>query len=767
MSKLMLINTVAGQECRIAILHDKRLEELYTERASSASQVGNIYKGRITNIEPSIQAAFIDFGGVKNGFLHISDVHPQFFPTNGDEGKGIEQVGRRTAHRTRPPIQNCLKRGQEVVVQMTKQGIGTKGPTLTTYLSIPGRLMVMMPGMSRTGISRKIEDEDIRAKIRKMLEQVDVPKGMGIIVRTAGIDRTKRDLQRDISYLARLWTSVNKDIEDAPTPSEVYQESDLVIRTIRDVFDSEIERIICDSKEVAVNVKDFLNLALPRAKCKVELYTGKKGVFEEFSVEEEIQKIHSHRVEMKNGGSLVIDQTEALVAIDVNSGSFRAHSDAESNALSLNLTAAEEIGRQLRLRDMGGVIIIDFVDLRDEKHRRQLERKLRDILKKDRAKSKVLRISSFGIVEMTRQRLRPSLKQSIYSRCPHCEGTGQIMSQESVALSVMRNLQVACANADVAEINITVSPLVAHHLSNSQRNTIAELEQRTGKAIVVTADSELGGNDVKITCVNHRGTSIAWDARAKGGKKQSGAEMVDVDTLLGKKKGKPAKAKKPAKAEAATNDAEAESDETPAADANKEKDGAEAAEEKPAKKSRRRGRRGGRKNKKASSSAEEQANTSEDKTDEKPAEDSTEKTDEKAGEKTDEKAGEKTAKKSPRRRRSKSAKSAKPADSAESDSSQQSEAADKSGDGETESQTGAEAETEIKNSSDTEKSGDEAKSAKKSRRRGRRGGRKHRKTPATDSEEIKNATDETEQPEQKKTKSDEPKESKEQPPTAE
>lgn len=506
MSKTMLINTTEGHECRIAVVSNGRLEELYTERASSASQVGNIYKGRVTNIEPSIQAAFIDFGGTKNGFLHISDVHPQHFPS-GDKN-AVEPVGRRTAHKTRPPIQKCLNRGQEIIVQMTKEGIGTKGPTMTTYLSIPGRLMVFMPGMKHIGISRKIEDEDDRGKLRSILDQLDVPNEVGIIVRTAGVAKSKRDLQRDLSYLSRLWSSVKQRAHQSKAPAEVYQESDLVVRTIRDVFDSQINRIVCDSEDVATTVREFLDVAVPRAKCTIELYLDHKGLFSEFGIEAELQRIHSRTVELPGGGSLVFDQTEALVAIDVNSGSFRQHSNAEKNALKLNLLAAEEICRQLRLRDMGGVIVCDFVDLRQDKNRRQVEKAMRDGLKKDRAKSKVLRLSSFGLMELTRQRLRPSLKQSIYSRCPRCAGSGLVMSDESVALEVMRKLRAACSDTDVTVVEVAVAPTVAQHLANAQRRLIADLERETERTITVLADDDLTQQEIQLVCRNARGSEI-------------------------------------------------------------------------------------------------------------------------------------------------------------------------------------------------------------------------------------------------------------------
>jgi len=259
----MLINTVAGRECRISIVENGVLEELYIERASSASHVGNIYKGHVTNIEPSIQAAFVDFGLPKNGFLHISDLHPSYFSKGA---KTRESVGAKQPRHQRPSIQSCLKRGQEVVVQITKEGIGTKGPTLTTYLSIPGRLLVMMPGMSRLGVSKKIEDEEARAKARHLLAQLKLPQDIGFIIRTAGIDRTKKDLQRDLNYLVRLWQAVQQRIKTSRAPAEIYQESDLVIRTIRDVYNTDVSRIVCDSEAVAFKVREFLNMAMPRTR---------------------------------------------------------------------------------------------------------------------------------------------------------------------------------------------------------------------------------------------------------------------------------------------------------------------------------------------------------------------------------------------------------------------------------------------------------------------------------------------------------------------
>jgi ribonuclease E len=509
----MLINTVEGQECRIAIVSDEGLEELYVERTSTASRVGNIYKARVMNVEAAIQAAFVDIGLGKNGFLHVSDVNPTYFPKNK---RSVESVGQKRSHYYRPPIQECLRRGQEVVVQMIKEGIGTKGPTMTTYLSIPGRLLVMMPGMSRLGVSRKVEDEDARDKARSALSELVLPPDMGFIVRTAGIDRPKRELQRDLNYLLRLWKAVKQQIKRARIPSEIYEESDLVTRTIRDIYSPEIERVICDSPAVARQVEQFLNVAVPRGKHSVELYTGKEGLYYEAGLEAEIEKIHARRVEMPMGGSLIFDQAEALVAIDVNSGRFRQHSDAETTALKINLQAAKEIARQLRLRDMGGVIIIDFIDMREEKNRRLLEKTLKDAMKPDRAKTKVLRTSAFGIIELTRQRLGPSLKQSYFNRCSRCDGLGVVQSEESLSLKTMRDVQRAGADANVAHIEAVVPPEVAHFLLNRQRLQIARLEAETAKTVVIRADAEVGAGKGIIHCTNSRGAPVAWEDPAVG-----------------------------------------------------------------------------------------------------------------------------------------------------------------------------------------------------------------------------------------------------------
>jgi Rne/Rng family ribonuclease len=503
--RTMLINVAEGEECRIAILHQNRLEELFIERASSESHVGNIYKGRVTNVEPSIQAAFVDFGLPKNGFLHISDLQPQYFP---DHRGQLEEVGRKTPRRDRPPIQRCLRRGQEVIVQIIKEGIGSKGPTLTTYISIPGRYLVMMPGMNRLGVSRKIEDEDARRKMRAILDELELPKDMGFILRTAGLDKTKRDLQRDQMYLQRLWRIVTDRIKNERAPCELYQESDLVIRTIRDIYSSDFGKIIVDDATVAKKVRDFLAIAMPRTSALVQLYTEHEPLFHKYGIEKEIERINVRHVPLPSGGSLVIDSTEALVAIDVNSGRFRDLDDAEETAFRINIEAAEEIARQLVLRDLGGLILCDFIDMRHEKHRRGVERALREALKKHKERAKCLRMSQFGIIEMTRQRMRPSIKRSIYQDCPHCRGSGLVKNPESMTLDIMRLLRLAAHHPQVETVEVRVAPVVAFQVQNRKRAMLHALEQETNRRIVIRADSNLGLDQYLFECYDQRGGSI-------------------------------------------------------------------------------------------------------------------------------------------------------------------------------------------------------------------------------------------------------------------
>jgi ribonuclease E len=507
MAREMLINVAESEECRVAVVENGSLEELYLQRTSLGSHVGNIYKGIVVNIESGIQAAFVDFGIGRNGFLHISDLHPRHLGDTDDENS--EAIGRRKALKERIPIQRCLKKGSELVVQVTKEGINTKGPTLTTYVSLPGKYLVMMPWMKKHGVSHKIEDEQERNRLREMLDQCNPPKGHGFIIRTAGQGCSKRDIQNDLKYLRRLWSVIEKRIRQEKAPRELYRESDLVIRTLRDTFNSKIRSVICDSEAVTKKIKDFFSIAMPRFKKRAVFYNDKMPLFHKYGIEDEITKIQSRTVPLKSGGSIIIEQTEALVAIDVNSGKFRKQQSAEETAYQTNLRAAEEIARQLRLRDLGGLIICDFIDMRSEKHRRSVEKAFRQAVKADRARSRILKISRFGIVEMTRQRMRPSLQSSTYLACPYCAGSGFVKSYESVAIEVIRLLNLAASKKQISRIELFVSQQVADLLQNEKRASIAQIEQAGEKKIVIHAQPAFSSDKHEFICYNERGSVIA------------------------------------------------------------------------------------------------------------------------------------------------------------------------------------------------------------------------------------------------------------------
>jgi len=533
MKKEMLINVRQPEECRIAIVEDGVLEELYVERASQENFVGNVYKGKIVNLEPSIQAAFVDFGVGRNGFLHISDVEPQYFrqggydpkelakaereaaaASNGQHDKGDDGKTRRRPKvgarpRFKPPIQEIFRRGDEVLVQVIKEGIGNKGPTLSTYISIPGRYLVLMPALGRVGVSRKIEDEDVRRRLRTSLLELEPPKGVGFIVRTAGSERTKRELSRDMAYLLRLWKVIVKRIKTTDAPQDIYEESDMIIRTIRDIFTSDVDAIYIDEAGAFERAREFLQLVMPRHVNRLHLYDGKEPLLFRYKIEEEISRVHERHVNLKKGGSIVVDQTEALVAIDVNSGNFRTNDSAEESAYQLNLMAAEEIARQLRLRDLGGVIVNDFIDMRKEKHRRGVERAMRNALKRDRARTKILRTSPFGLIEMTRQRIRPSIKRSVYEDCPCCSGRGVVKSAESMSIEVIRMIILASQQPDVVSISVQLNDVVAAYLNNNKRHQITEIEQGNDITLRILGSESLYPEHVEIDCRDSSGKLLS------------------------------------------------------------------------------------------------------------------------------------------------------------------------------------------------------------------------------------------------------------------
>jgi ribonuclease E len=723
MKKEMLINVLQPEECRIAILEDGVLEELYIERTSQESYVGNVYKGRIVNIEPSIQAAFVDFGIGRNGFLHVSDVDPAYYrhleqprpprddfghgrrdggrgrrgerpprserpienrpppmeqpwgeasmtppplptaappagdrvfgaglfdetpaaapadasaefdeietppagespeeetvasdkprrrrrgrrrskPRDGDtpgesssasespdegppsietaehrteegepsfEGQvednpnddnverdndesedspvvdedsfgepaaemddrggrperrggrdprrggrggprdGRRKLGRDGDGRPKPPIQEIFRRGQEVLVQVIKEGLGTKGPTLSTYISIAGRYLVLMPGLNRVGVSRKIIDEEQRRRLKDIVSELEPPKGVGFIIRTAGVDRNKKELQNDLAYLLRIWQVVVQRVKRQKAPAAIYQESDMITRTIRDTFTSDIDTIWVDHPDAFMHAQEFLQGVMPRFANRIKRYDSSEPLFYKYGIEDEIVRIQQKKVPLPHGGSIVIEQTEALVAIDVNSGNFRADNNAEATAFQMNLHAAREIARQLRLRDLGGVIINDFIDMRDDKHRRDVERTLREAVKRDRARTKVLRISQFGIIEMTRQRIRPSLKRSAFQDCPFCRGNGHVKTIESMSIDVTRLLQLAAHRDAVDRVNVRVHKEVADYLLNRKRGEVHKLEEAGKMQVIIEGVLGAPPELLELVCFDNHNNEV-------------------------------------------------------------------------------------------------------------------------------------------------------------------------------------------------------------------------------------------------------------------
>ncbi|MCA9289830.1 MAG: Rne/Rng family ribonuclease, partial [Phycisphaerales bacterium] len=503
-TELMVVNETPGEECRIAVLENNHLEELYSERTATATNVGNIYKARVAKVEPAIQAAFVDYGKGQSGFLHITDLHPKYFPS----GNRKEKVGKRVPRRDRPPIQDALRPGDELLVQVLKEGIGTKGPTLTSYLSIPGRLLVVMPDMDNVGVSRKVEDDVKRREMRQMLDGLDLPEHFGFIVRTAGFGRTKTELKRDVAYLMRLWKVMDRRIKTVGAPCELYTESDLLIRTIRDVLRPTVDAIVVDSESAYERVKTFLEVIAPRSAPNVIRYHSSTPIFHAFDIERQIELIHSREVPLPSGGAIVIEQTEALVAIDVNSGRSRSARDSETNAYETNCEAVDEICRQLRLRDLGGLVVCDLIDMRAQRHRREVEDRFRNHMKKDRAKSTILKISDFGILQLTRQRMRPSLRKAHFMPCPSCDGHGEIQMPESLSADVVRQVGYLLQFEKIRRLELVCSSQVASVLLSTKRRQLVRIEDVSGKRVDVRVSDAIAIDRIDFYAYDQRGADV-------------------------------------------------------------------------------------------------------------------------------------------------------------------------------------------------------------------------------------------------------------------
>lgn len=483
MESKILINAVDTDECRIAKIKDNKLQEFHLESATREITQGNIYKAVITRVEPSLQAVFVEYGGNRHGFLQKQEIHSDYFLT--DE---------------RSKLTDLVSVDQELIVQITKDPIMKKGAMLTTNISLPGRYVVLMPGSANCGVSRQISSDRERARLNSIIEKLDLPDGFGVIVRTAGEHATKTQLSKDITYLMRLWKEINKKATVENVPSLLYKERNLAVRTIRDYFSPDVTEILIDNVDIYREIKAFLNVISPKQIDTVKLHKGAKPIFTKYQLEHQIASVFENKVSLKSGGSIVIEQTEALVAIDVNSGKATSKKDIEHTALQTNLDAAEEISRQLRLRDMGGLIVIDFIDMREAKHRAQIENQLKAHLKEDKARTKVGKISKFGLMEMSRQRIHPSIQFGSFTTCKHCKGKGIILSVETLGLGFLRKLSLDTLKDDVSSITGKVPLDVADYLLNKKRGELLELEIRRGISISIEGDKTMIAGDSKIIC---------------------------------------------------------------------------------------------------------------------------------------------------------------------------------------------------------------------------------------------------------------------------
>ncbi len=465
----MLINVDQPEECRAVVIENGKLDEIIVEHSSHELVKGNIYLGVVTRVEPAIEAAFVDIGRKKYGFLPFKDVLPESYLQTGEK-------------KARTRIQDVMIRGQRLLVQVVKESRDAKGPSLTNAVTIPGRFLVLMVSSDSSGISRKIEDESERKKIKQLMSDLGVPASMGVIIRTAGMGRTKAELQKDIQALLKIWETIEKQFTDPSTkaPSLLYEGPDMVVRTVRDHFSNDMTEVLVDNKESFDSLNEFMRLVMPRMRNRIKFYQDTKPLFSQYNIEEQIESIYNRRVELPSGGSIVIDVGEAMVSIDVNSGRTTGASALEETAIKTNLEAAEEITRQLRLRDLGGLIVIDFIDMFQKKNKALLEKQVKLACKRDRARVNISRISRFGLLEMSRQRLAPPVKEGFFSNCQHCGGTGHVKTDSSSALSVIRKIQEHLASGNVKILEVRISTQVANYLLNKKMKSLLELQEKNG-----------------------------------------------------------------------------------------------------------------------------------------------------------------------------------------------------------------------------------------------------------------------------------------------
>ena len=588
MTKRLLIDARQAEETRVVLLSGTRIEDFDYETENRKQLKGNVYLARVTRVEPSLQAAFVEYGGNRQGFLAFSEIHPDYYripvedrealmaaerasaeeedseaedgdapETLGGEDTDDEDVRPKRSHR-KYKIQEVVSRKQIMLVQVVKEERGNKGAALTTYLSLAGRYCVLMPNSTRRGgVSRKITNAADRKRLKGIVGGLDTPDGVAVIVRTAGAKRTKTEIARDYAYLSKLWDEIRTRTLESQAPSMIHEEGDLIKRSIRDLYTSEVDEVLVEGEEAYKTARTQMKMLIPSHVKKVQKYEDSLPIFQRYQAEQQMDTIHSPKVTLKSGGYLVINQTEALVAVDVNSGRATRERNIEETALKTNLEAADELGRQLRLRDLSGLIVVDFIDMEENKNRNAVERRMKDAMRNDRARIQIGSISHFGLLEMSRQRLRISFNESISNVCPHCEGTGRIRSVETAALQLLRAIEDEASKGKMDQLRITMHSDVALYILNHKRASVTALEEQFGLSIVILADASL-------TATEHRAERVGW---------QGGAQ---------RKSAKPAKTADTA----ADADADAEDDET-------RPEEQEASDEDQPRR-RKRGRRGGR-----------------------------------------------------------------------------------------------------------------------------------------------------------------------------
>jgi len=649
MVKRMLIDAAHLEETRVAVVSGNRLEELDFETATKRQLKGNIYLAKITRVEPSLQAAFVDYGGNRHGFLAFTEIHPDYYRIpiadrealiaedaaqvrpespaeappasagNGSTPSGegaapaeivrgpsvetvggdeVEEIGRyhmSAARRYR--IQEVISRRQIMLVQVVKEERGTKGAALTTYISLAGRYCVLMPNTPRGGgISRKITNASDRKRLRSILDDLDIPAGMAVILRTAGMERSKAEIKRDYDYLLRLWDEIREQTLKSTAPALIHEEANLIKRSIRDLYSRDIEEVWVEGDDGYRVAKDFMRMLIPSHARKVQPYKEAAiPLFHRYQVEGQIDDMHSPVVNLKSGGYIVINSTEALVAIDVNSGRATRERNIEETARRTNLEAAEEIALQLRLRDLAGLIVIDFIDMEETRNQQRVEKRLKEAMRHDRARIQLGRISPFGLLEMSRQRLRPSLIEASMESCPTCGGSGHVRSTESTALHVLRALEEEGMRKRSRSVTVYVPAGVALYVLNRKRNALTEIEKRHGFSVEIATDNSLVPPDLRIERVGGRGAGAEETAEAV----EAPAGEAAAETEGRRRRGRRRRTKEPAEVAAPAEPAEESESEEPAAEAAEQTEGEEI------RKPRRRGKRGGRRRSRRGAKADE------------------------------------------------------------------------------------------------------------------------------------------------------------------